>query len=222
MIDLMAGPLIDAYCERQVDGLWAEPLNVVSNLGFIIAAVMVGVRLSKQSLWRVADLWLLTGLLAAIGLGSSLWHLTARSWALQFDIWPITLFINGFLVVFLWRVARLRWRGVAALLLVFQLASYGTLTLAPPGFLNGSVFYLPAWLALGLVCLWLGWRRHRLYSMYLGVLLVFSLSLAARTVDQSVCSLVPVGTHFVWHLLNAWVLYRLLVGVIPWTQDESL
>jgi hypothetical protein len=38
---------------------------------------------------------------------------------------------------------------------------------------------------------------------------VFMVSLTARTIDRNVCSVWPWGTHFVWHVLNAWVLYQL-------------
>jgi hypothetical protein len=34
--------------------------------------------------------------------------------------------------------------------------------------------------------------------------------LVFRTIDRAVCSSVPIGTHFIWHLLNAVVLYVLL------------
>ena len=35
----------------------------------------------------------------------------------------------------------------------------------------------------------------------------FALSLALRTLDRDVCDYVPVGTHFLWHLLTGLVLY---------------
>ena len=38
------------------------------------------------------------------------------------------------------------------------------------------------------------------------------IALTFRTVDLSVCSYIPMGTHFLWHLLNALVLYRLLIA----------
>jgi hypothetical protein len=39
---------------------------------------------------------------------------------------------------------------------------------------------------------------------------VFAVSLTARTVDRPLCTDIPIGTHFVWHILNAVVL--LVVG----------
>jgi hypothetical protein len=39
---------------------------------------------------------------------------------------------------------------------------------------------------------------------------VFTVSLVFRTVDQAICGAFPLGTHFVWHVLNAAVLFVLL------------
>jgi hypothetical protein len=33
--------------------------------------------------------------------------------------------------------------------------------------------------------------------------------------DMSICNSLPIGTHFLWHLLNAYVLYRLLTALMP-------
>ncbi len=41
---------------------------------------------------------------------------------------------------------------------------------------------------------------------------IFLVSLAFRTVDVASCGSLPLGTHFLWHVLNAVVLYRLLVA----------
>ncbi|NJN40478.1 MAG: hypothetical protein HC807_06085 [Gammaproteobacteria bacterium] len=35
------------------------------------------------------------------------------------------------------------------------------------------------------------------------------MSLTFRTLDRDLCAAIPLGTHFLWHLLNAVVLYRL-------------
>jgi hypothetical protein len=51
---------IDAYCERLGPGLWAEPLNAVTNLAFIVAAVIC-LRVSgippRHWAWRSSSFW---------------------------------------------------------------------------------------------------------------------------------------------------------------------
>jgi multisubunit Na+/H+ antiporter MnhG subunit len=39
---------------------------------------------------------------------------------------------------------------------------------------------------------------------------IFAVSLTLRSIDQAVCPELPIGTHFLWHMLNAVVLYVLL------------
>jgi hypothetical protein len=43
---------------------------------------------------------------------------------------------------------------------------------------------------------------------------VFTVSLVFRTIDEALCQTFPVGTHFLWHLCNAAMLYLLLVALI--------
>jgi hypothetical protein len=63
--------IIDLYCERTSPGLWAEPLNALSNLAYFAAA---------WGVWRIArgtgdpGARLLVGVLVAIGTGSALFH----------------------------------------------------------------------------------------------------------------------------------------------------
>ena len=39
---------------------------------------------------------------------------------------------------------------------------------------------------------------------------VFLVSLCFRTIDREICAAFPLGAHFLWHLLNALVLWLLL------------
>jgi hypothetical protein len=49
---------------------------------------------------------------------------------------------------------------------------------------------------------------------------IFAGSLALRTADFAVCDAFPLGTHFIWHVLNAMVLYVLLQTAITETGKE--
>ena len=50
---------------------------------------------------------------------------------------------------------------------------------------------------------------------------MFVVSLAFRTMDQAVCPAFPLGTHFIWHLLNAGVLYILLRAAIFVAKEST-
>jgi hypothetical protein len=43
---------------------------------------------------------------------------------------------------------------------------------------------------------------------------VFVVSIVFRSIDNAVCPVLPLGTHFLWHCLNAYVLYLLLCAAM--------
>jgi hypothetical protein len=210
--------LLDVYCERAAEpGVWAEPLNAVTNLTFVAAAALAWRRFAAEPGlgWRHGwDLGLLILLLAAIGIGSGLWHTLATGWAMLADVLPIALFINLFLLSFTWRVLRLTVLGVAGLWISYQLANAALVAFIPTGALNGSVGYLPALGYLLFFWLMLRARAHPMAWRLAAAVLLFAVSLTLRTLDKGLCSALPIGTHFLWHLLNAVLLYWLLAGLI--------
>jgi hypothetical protein len=205
---------LDQYCERAGDpSLWAEPLNAITNLAFLYAAMRAGKdywRMERHLCWRTLDMVLLILILAAIGVGSGLWHLFATQETMLADVIPITLFINLYLISFLRRVVRLGWEWVAGFWLCFFMVTYAVQTFLPPDLLNGSVMYAPAFATLGLLGIWA--YRHRLpeFSLLGTAIVVFSVSIGFRSIDQAICPYLPYGTHFLWHVMNAVVLYLLL------------
>ena len=208
---------LDIYCERTAPGLWHEPINTLTNLGFLIAAgllLRLYLRVYRGRHDQGWDRLLLIILLAAIGVGSGLWHLTAQRWAMLADVLPIAGFTSVFLLVFLLRVAGLGLLPTLSLFLLYHAVNWGVQASLPPDLLNGSVFYLPTWTALVLMTLWLAYKGHAQWHAYAWASGLFLVSLTLRTVDLAWCGLLPIGTHFIWHLLNALLLYLLVRSVL--------
>lgn len=198
---------VDLYCERTDPAFWAEPVNAVSNLSFLIAALVAFLqwRRAGGKDWPVA---LLIALTAIIGAGSFVFHTVATRGAALFDTIPIAVFIYGYLFFALRRFLGLSLLVSLALLAAFVAFSYAENAIVPRGTFNGSHAYLPA-LAATLVIGWL--VRHGpggTYVLMAGATL--ALSLIFRSIDNAVCASLPLGTHFLWHLLNGAVLYLLL------------
>ena len=192
---------MDLYCERLGPGLLAEPLNAITNLGFLWAALR-----AWRGAERRADLRLLAALLAAIGLGSGLFHTLASPLAQLCDVIPIALLQLLYLHLYLRRVVGCGPGASGGWLLIYVLAlAAGSRTGA---ILNGSLAYGPA--ALALLILGVVHYRLRARTDVLVAALLFMVSLLARSVDLILCSQWPLGTHFLWHLLNAAMLFRLL------------
>jgi hypothetical protein len=201
---------VDLYCERVGAGFWAEPVNALTNVAFLLAA---GIAFAHW--WRAgARDWPTLALiivLVAIGLGSFAFHTLATRGAVYFDVIPIGVFIYGYLLLALRRFLALPWRATIEVLVVFFAVSRVLPQLVGPGALNGSLDYLPA-LAAMLILVWFVPSKVR-PAIWLASIL-FVVSLAFRTMDQAICTAFPLGTHFVWHLLNAAVLFVLLDAAI--------
>lgn len=193
---------IDAYCERLDAGFWAEPINALSNAAFLLAAAWAFGR------WRRTErcdpfLFVLIALVAVIGIGSFLFHTFANRWSELADVLPIALFIFGFLALVLRRLVGLSWLLTLLGLVAFVLFGQFVSPLTAP-LLGSSEAYLPALLALYGIGLWLAGSGKRAAGRGLwGAGAVFTLSLALRMADDPLCPAWPLGTHFLWHGLNA-------------------
>lgn len=196
------------YCERQGPGLLAEPLNALSNIGFFYFAWRLWTGVERGDPGAGRQRWL-AGLMALVGAGSLAFHTFATVWANILDIAFIGIFDIAYFVLFLGGVARWPRPRVAAAAAAFLAVDRGAAMLGLGGLLHGSGMYLPpaaALLALTAYALRIAPAAGRQMLAASGVFLV---SLTARTLDLVLCQHWPWGTHFLWHLLNAWVLYRL-------------
>lgn len=221
------------YCERgQNAAFWAEPVNAISNAAFIIAAVVAGSMLARNrpardAVWE----WLLVMVLFAIGIGSFLFHTYATRWAAVADVAPIGVFMFAYLGYALRRFLALPWLAVAAGLGVFaaamQLADgiecrvtlISVVEAARGPCLNGTAAYTPAFGAMLSIGLALAAIRHRAAGYILAAAGGFLVSMLFRTVDWEICAATRVmgralGTHFLWHILNATTLFLLVLAAI--------
>ncbi len=205
---------IDLYCERTAPGLMNEPANAVSNAAFFLAALLAMRAALKagDAARRDGFLWVLIALVAVIGAGSAAFHTFAERWSLIADVAPITAFIYAFFFYAMRRYIGLGTTGALAAMVGFLALSFGFGELMPAGALNGSGDYLPAFAAMVAVGAELIRRGHPAGHWVLGAGGVFAISLTFRTVDPAVCPAFPTGTHFLWHILNATVLYLLLMS----------
>ncbi|KQP35988.1 ceramidase domain-containing protein [Methylobacterium sp. Leaf100] len=227
MPDTWFAPL-QAYCERTDATFWAEPINAVSNAAFLAAAFAV-MRHEGRGRRPDAPVRMLAGLVALVGLGSFLFHTLAVRWSLLADVIPIALFIHAYFFLALRRFFDLGSGPALGLTLLFAGVGFGlepALTALSGSDVdavsNGSIGYVPAILALFGVGAGLARShgipqapaRHGAGRALLGIAALFGVSLAFRTLDRSLCASVPLGTHFLWHVLNVGVLYGLLVTAL--------
>ncbi len=216
---------IDIYCERTAAGLLNEPFDALSNIAFLLAAWW-GYRTARR-MGRLTFMNVVAILLAAsIGIGSFLFHTFANAWSQLADVIPIWTFVSWMILSIVvamsggnvWRALFGAVKIFAVVGLVFWFVSGVLLDMpgaaAAGSSLNGSEQYAPALLALVIFALITRLQNHPSWPWLAVATGVFAVSLAFRTVDLAVCNAFPVGTHFVWHLLNGLMIGLLLQTLI--------
>jgi hypothetical protein len=205
-----------AYCERLGSpAFWAEPLNALTNAAFLVAALLGALAFLRQNPrdWALA---LLAGIVAAIGIGSFLFHTIPNRITVMLDVLPIQAFILLYLGLALRRFVGLGRLVAIAGPILFLVASSGFVSLVGSRALGGGAGYVPALVALfgvgGLVLARADGHEpmRRAGQLLLLAGLVFLVSLTLRTLDRPLCGPIPFGLHFLWHLMNATVLGLLI------------
>jgi hypothetical protein len=201
-MDLTRG--IDIYCERTDAAYWSEPVNALTNAAFLVAAFVMWRRVRGQGLPLAL---LLCAILAAIGIGSYLFHTHATAWASLADTAPIGLFILTYLFaanLHFWRLPL--WAAFLGTAAFIPYAMLLTPLLAALPFFRISAFYWPVPLLIAATAFALR-RRAPVTANGLGFGAgLLTVSLAFRSLDLLVCPFLPLGTHFLWHILNALML----------------
>lgn len=188
---------VDGYCERVDASYWAEPVNAITNAAFMLVAVLMWQR--SFGMGRV-----LAAVLFAIGVGSYLFHTHAQPWAALLDVLPILIFVVLYVFVAnrdFWGLRGWALWGLTALFFPYAAVMVPVFGLVPG--LGGSAGYAPVPLLIFIYAVLL---RHRLPDVARGLAIgagLLVLSLTARTIDEPLCTLWPMGTHFLWHVLNA-------------------
>ena len=188
---------VDGYCERTDFSYWSEPINAATNLVFIIAALVLWRRSTGVPMARV-----LSVILFATGIGSFLFHTHATLWASVADVVPIGIFILTYLfVVNRDMVPMGGWLAALATALFIPFAAVLLPVLNQIPFIAISNFYWTVPILLALYAVLLRRKPGIAQGFLIGAALL-CLSITIRSLDEILCDVIPVGTHFVWHLLN--------------------
>ena len=122
------------------------------------------------------------------------------------DVLPILLYQVLFIIFYCRYRIRLSWSRIIALLAAFVILMQSMMAL-PRGWLNGTLEYAPALVFVTGLGLWHLKNAARERWILLAAAGVFVVSMTFRAIDMAVCDHLPLGTHFLWHCLNAVVLY---------------
>ena len=208
---------VDGYCERTDFTFWSEPLNAITNIAFLIAAVILWRRSAGVPMGRG-----LSVIVFVIGVGSFLFHTFATQWAALADVVPIGIFILTYLFAVNRDLVPMRWGW--ALLATACFLPYASILLPILNqipFVRISNFY---WTVPILLLIYAAILRNKdeIRSGFVIGAALLSLSIVVRSLDEISCDVFPLGTHFIWHVINAvmlgwmiWVYTRHMLATAP-------
>lgn len=225
MDPLQSAPLTHWYgiCERHATGLMAEPLNVLSSLAFIIVAVSIyrfyhrHEDLDRKWIW---DIHALTFLCGIIGINSVIFHAYPTPQTELLDTLSIVFFIIVYFWSVLFRIGRCNLFQASVCFIAFVGGTH-ILVHQFPKALNDSIGYLSSMIALIVIAVHLYLKARPSSAHFMMASIVGVCSLFCRAIDRDICPDISFGTHFIWHTLNATLLYILLRQIVRNVNREA-
>jgi len=212
-------PLVHFYgvCERRApDELFAEPLNVLTSIGFFIAALLSYIHCKRHPEVKgenKLDIYIIIFFVALIGVASVTFHMAPSKYTELFDIISIVTFIHIYFFSFLVRVAKLK---IFQMIIVYLAFSGTTHMLVSqfPNAMNDSIAYLSSIIAIIFMSFYMNSKRWAASTQLYIASIIGMASLFFRSIDNFVCDQIPTGTHFIWHLFNAILIYLLVKQLV--------
>jgi hypothetical protein len=196
------------YCERTTDGILSEPLNSLTNLAFIIISFLIFKKFREEKFSIIFSV-----LIFSIGVSSLLFHSVPNRITGTMDMFFILIFI----LMYLFSINNFIFKHSKITSLLFSLFApilyyyLGNILKQNVPFLGDSSFYIIILLHLYIIYFYTFFKaiQSRLYLMIAN--LIFTLSILFRALDIYACEFNLYGTHFVWHVLNSFVLFMLIM-----------
>lgn len=198
LVPIDGGPI---YAETDLTQFIAEPWNALSSLAIALPSVYWAIKLR----WNFKDfgfIYFLIPLLFLGGMGSTLFHAFRTSrFALAMDVVP-TAIVTFSVGLFFWARILKKWYfitivvGLLAGLRFLALDRLsGSLAINVGYFITGVLIFLPLLLYL------INHHFHNYRPILISVLCL-SISLIFRRIDYSVAEIIPMGSHFLWHIFS--------------------
>jgi hypothetical protein len=215
---MATAPLTHWYgvCERSGHGMLAEPLNLISSFMFMAVAVSIyryyksNEDVQNHKIWDIHALTFITFL---IGFNSVVFHAFPNPTTELADTITIVFFIILYFWSVLFRIGKCTKFQAAICFTAFVGFSH-ILVHQFPRALNDSIGYLSSMIALIMIAVHLHLRARPSSSHFMFAAVIGVTSLFCRAIDREVCEMFGGGTHFLWHTLNAALLYILLKQLV--------
>lgn len=192
------GPL---YAETDLHYIIVEPWNAVSSLAIVLPAVFWAIKL-KFDYRKYPFLFFTIPLLILGGLGSTFYHaFRASTWLLFMDVAP-TAILTFSVGVYFWLKVVPKWWQALLIIIPFTVLRFALFDRLPGENAVNISYFITGFLIFFPVLLYLIRHRFRYYKSILISVVMLSLSLVFREMDQRASEYIYMGTHFLWHLLS--------------------
>ena len=211
------GPI---YAETDLTAFVSEPWNAISSLAIVLPAVFWAFHLK----WNFRDfpfLYFLMPFLFLGGTGSLLYHaFRTSSFLLWMDVLP-TAIVTISVSVFFWdKVLPKRWQ-VASVVFPLTFLRFTNVFYFFEGQTATNVgYFIAGFLIFFPVIFYLIRNNFKHLSPILISVLALSLSLILRRIDYTVAELIPMGSHFLWHIFSGVGAFYLAKYIYLLRKDE--
>lgn len=199
---------IPQYCEGGVFLFLDQPINVASDLAFLVVWWLLFVRYSKRKMeWQFT---VMLFLVFTTFVASLLWHAHPTAVTSIADRVTPMLFI-GFSLYY--GLKQLTKATIISMVvgLMYALSLTVLIFLLPSTPINGTIRHS---ITIGALVLFVGWfqlKKPKFLPELLRVVVLYSVAILFRVLDGIACTIVPVGTHFLWHIFMALTMYHLIL-----------
>ena len=163
---------------------------------------------------------ILIALMVILGLGSLAWHSYRSVPTLLLDEIPIYIFFifSGYFLT----QSLVKNHKLTVIILASTAVIYYLIFAYIPGIniLNGVLKYVFAFLSFLILSIFVVRKLGSGYN-FTTPLIILAISIIFRSIDLFICPIFSIGTHFIWHILNAVAMYFGSVVIIRLKSFES-
>jgi hypothetical protein len=213
-------PATIKFCEEQLCSWITQPANTWSNIGFVIAGIVI-LRLARAD--KRAGMHLIGISAIMTGIGSTMFHASSTFFFEFFDLMGMFMISGLLLTLNLQRLFGLSNKAVSAVYVALVTASLGLMLVWNQSGIATFALQITAAMTVELL---LHLRRDRIaYKPFLLMAGTFAASFTSWALDIAKIVCDPgnhiLTGHAVWHLLNAVAIYYLYRFYHQFTGDEK-
>ena len=190
------------YCERNSIETFAEPINAISNVAFVLCGIIFFLR--KGMIKNPLPYSVIF-----IGLSSFLFHYIPIRFFSTLDVFSILVFVVLYNTLLTKKILNYTYFKSALSSFILILLSFLLGILLSKTIISTSSFYLGLLSYMIYIAFLL--KKVSNIKYFLIAIILFSISLIFRSVDIYLCDFISFGTQFVGHILKSLVIYFLIL-----------